>query len=103
MAAVALATEPLGWLLTVPGALFAGWLGLMTMALPNMLWINGMKVLPPGTVATLLVAEPLTATVLGVVRLHESLSVSSVVGLVAVVAGLALLTISEGRAPSPVG
>jgi DME family drug/metabolite transporter len=105
MALVAAATQPFGWVLTGRGAGYAVWLGLMTMALPNLLWINGLRALPPGTVATLLIAEPLTATVLGVLRLHESLTGASILGLVAVVGGLVLLTVRTGakEPATPVG
>ena len=52
--------------------------------------VRGMRGMGPGPAATLLLADPLTATVLGVVVLGETLAPLAVVGLVLVLLGLVL-------------
>lgn len=94
MTGVAVATQPVHVLVTVPGAALAAWLGLVTMALPNFLWVRGLGVLSPGVTATLLVGEPLTATLLGVGILQERLSPAGMAGIALVAAGLIALGFS---------
>ncbi|MDP9416499.1 MAG: EamA family transporter, partial [Actinomycetota bacterium] len=53
--------------------------------------------LPARTAATLGLAEPLVATVLGVVVLDERLGVAAVVGALLVLAGLVLVARSSVR------
>jgi DME family drug/metabolite transporter len=91
MVVVALATQPVAMLATPRGLALTLWLGLMTMALPNYLWVRGLGALAPGVTATLLLGEPLTATVLGVVVLGETLSAADLGGIALVAAGLAAL------------
>jgi DME family drug/metabolite transporter len=91
MALVAVTTQPVAQLLTPSGLALVAWLGLMTMALPNYLWVRGLGVLSPGVTATLLLGEPLTATVLGVLLLGETLSAAAWGGVALVAAGLAAL------------
>ena len=79
------------------GIALVAWLGLFTMALPNILWLKGLGVLSPGITATLLIGEPMTATLLGIAVLHETLTFSGVVGLIAVAAGLAALGVAESN------
>lgn len=88
-----LATGP-GWLLTGSGALLALYLGVATMGGANLLLSYGLRRLAPGPVTTLSLADPVTATVLGVVVLHESLPAPARVGLALLVLGLLL----QGRA-----
>ena len=82
--------QPLGWLLTASGATVAIYLGVATMALANIFMAFGLKRLRPGPVTTLTLADPLTATFLGVFLLQETLSAPAVLGLVLVLLGLLL-------------
>ncbi len=81
------------WLATPAGIGLALWLGVVTMALANGLFGWGLSRLPAPTVSTLTIVEPLTATLLGVLVLRESLSATAVVGMVLLVAGILVLTL----------
>jgi len=83
-------SQPLGWAVTPRGAAVTVYLGIMTMALGNLCAIRGMRGVPPGPASTLLLSDPLVATVLGVVVLDEGLPLSGAVGLLVVLTGLAL-------------
>src|SRR5690554_5929867 len=64
----------LGWLVTAEGALMALWLGLVTTTVAYVLFARGLIGLSAATVSTLTLAEPLTATLLGILVLNETLS-----------------------------
>ena len=80
----------LGWLGTWQGAALAAYLGLATMALANFLFTRGLGGLPAATAATLVLVDPLTATVLGAVLLGQVLSPLGWVGLGVLFVGLVL-------------
>ena len=82
--------ESFAWLAQPSGLAVAVYLGVVTMALANVFAVLGMRGMSPGPAATLLLADPLTATVLGVVVLGETLAPLAVVGLVLVLLGLVL-------------
>jgi DME family drug/metabolite transporter len=67
---VLIATGP-GWLSSIDGAAVALWLGLATTTVAYVLFGRGLRDLPAGPVATLVLAEPLVATLLGVGLLGE--------------------------------
>lgn len=92
--------QPLGWVATPSGLLLALYLGGVTMALANALQIVGLRGLPPGPAATLMLAEPLTATVLGIAILGEQIDPLGVLGLVLVLGGLLLQGRSLGTRPA---
>ncbi|KJC65069.1 DMT family transporter [Agreia bicolorata] len=85
------------WLVTPKGIALALWLGVVTTAVAYLLFGWGLKRLNPTTVATLTLAEPLTATLLGLIVLHEQLSPISIAGLAVIAAGLTLLSISPRK------
>ena len=60
--------------------------------------VGGLRILPAGPVATLVLAEPVVATVLGVVVLGERLGPAGWVGCLLVLAGLALQGVVSGSA-----
>ena len=97
-----LAVQPVGWLATPGGVLLAGYLGLVTTTLAYVLFGRGLAVLPAGPVTTLVLAEPLVATALGVGLLDESLSAAGVAGAALVLAGLVLQGVAAGRSRGPV-
>ena len=82
--------ESLAWVATPSGVTLALYLGVVTMALANVFAVLGMRGMTPGPASTLLLADPLTATVLGVALLGETLTPVAVVGLVLVLVGLVL-------------
>lgn len=57
-----------------------------------------LRMLPPGTVATLALAEPVVATVLGVVVLRERLSLVGWLGAPVVIGALAVMVHATRRA-----
>jgi DME family drug/metabolite transporter len=103
-----LAVQPLDALAQPSGIGLALYLGIATMAFANVLLTSGIHGLPPGPAATLMLTDPVVATLLGVVVLGERLSVIASVGVVLVLAGLLLQGIAIARAnpeslePAPV-
>ena len=92
-----LAVGDLDWLASADGAAMALWLGAVPTALAYTLFARGLRRLPAGEVATLTLAEPVTAAALGAVVLHERPGTAAVVGIALVVAGLAMLALGGGR------
>lgn len=86
-------------LATPAGLVQVAWLGLVTTTLAYVLFGHGLARLGAATVATLTLAEPLTATVLGLTVLDERLATASVVGLGVLAAGLVVLASGARRAP----
>ncbi|WP_306894648.1 EamA family transporter [Agromyces albus] len=99
-----LLTTDAAWLATGPGLAMALWLGLVATTLAYVLFGIGLNELAPATVSTLTLAEPLTAGILGVALLGETLSAGAVIGLVVLSAGILVLAASGTRrtpVPSP--
>ena len=78
----------LGWLGEPRGPALALWLGVVTVALAYPLLARGLARSASGPTATLTLAEPATAAVLGLVVLDEQLDAAGWVGLVLVAAGV---------------
>lgn len=89
-----------GWLTDPGGLATALYLGVVTTAIAYTLFARGLRELPPPTVVTLVLAEPVTATALGVVVLGERPGLSAAVGALLVLAGLMLLA-APGRSSAP--
>ena len=83
-----LAIEPIGWLLTSRGAALGVHLGFVTLAVGYTLYGWGLERLPVPTVVTLTLAEPMTASLLGVVVLGERLGELGWVGVALITVGL---------------
>lgn len=88
------------WLGDARSLLAVLWLGGVTTALAYVLFSRGLRDLPAATVATLTLAEPLTATVLGLAVLHERLTAVDAAALLLIAAGLVVLA-SAGRRRAP--
>lgn len=76
----------------------AGWgvilhLGAVTVALSYSLFAFGLQHIPVATAATLTLAEPLTAGLLGVFLLGEQLSLPALLGIGLILAGLVLVSL----------
>jgi drug/metabolite transporter, DME family len=84
-----LAQRP-AWVLEPSGIALALYLGVATMALANVSLGRGLGGLTPGPVTTLMLTDPLVATLLGVVLLGEVLDGIAWLGLLLVLAGLVL-------------
>lgn len=87
----------LPWLGSLPGAGLAAWLGLVATTAAYLLFAQGLAVLRPGVVATLTLAEPVGATLLGALVLHERLTPAGWVGCALILVGL--LVVGAQRAP----
>ncbi|MEU8381415.1 EamA family transporter [Streptosporangium sp. NPDC048865] len=87
-----------GWLAEPRGLLTALYLGCATTALAYFLYGRGLRTTPVATAATLALAEPAVAALLGVVVLGERLAPASVAGLVLLGASLVAVSL-PGRVP----
>ncbi|GAA1940112.1 DMT family transporter [Agromyces allii] len=85
------------WLTTGPGLAMALWLGLVATTLAYTLFGAGLAGLSPAVVSTLTLAEPITASALGVLVLGETLAAGSVLGLAILGAGIVVLASSGCR------
>lgn len=74
------------------------WLAVVTVALAYVLFATGLKSLRASTVSTLTLVEPMTASLLGLVLLDERLSAPGWIGLMVLLAGVALLAVPDRRA-----
>lgn len=92
-----LVTQPLSWLATPGGAALALWLGLGTTTLAYVLFGRALHHLHAGPVTTLGLAEPVVATVLGVVVLGETLTRAGWLGAALVLGGLVLQGAASSR------
>lgn len=81
----------LTWLASPGGWAMSLWLGLATIALAYTLFTWGLHRLTAATAATLTLAEPLTAAILGLAVLGERLSPLAIGGLAVLAAGLVIL------------
>jgi len=93
-------TQPLAWVGTLSGIALVVYLGVVTMAVANVSQVRGMKGMPPGPAATLLLADPLTATILGMLILGETITAIGVFGMILVLTGLLLQGKALGDRPS---
>jgi len=95
-----------GWLATPGGAALALYLGLVPTALAYVLFARGLRRLPAAEAATLTLAEPLTAALLGALVLGESLGPIALAGAALVLGGLVVLALPRAAprvavAPAP--
>ncbi|MCC2321068.1 EamA family transporter [Cellulomonas xiejunii] len=88
-----LAVVGTGGLTSPAGLATVLWLGLVTTTAAYVLFGYGLARLGAPTVATLTLAEPLTATVLGLAVLGERLSGGAVAGLLVLAVGLVVLAV----------
>ncbi|MDO5739385.1 MAG: EamA family transporter [Ornithinimicrobium sp.] len=89
----------LGWLSTRSGLLMVLWLGVIATGLSYVLFQRGLSGLPASTVASLSLAEPVTATLLGVVVLGEHLSALTLTGILVVALSLLLMALRRKTTP----
>lgn len=84
-------------LYSVEGSVLVVWLGAIATTFAYVLFGRGITHLTPGTVATLNLAEPVVATVLGVLVVHETISGLSLVGCGLIAMSLSVLAVSTVR------
>lgn len=90
--------QGVGWALTAGGALIAAYLGVATMGVANILYTRGLSGLAAPTAATLGLADPVTATALGVLVLGQQVPPLGWLGFLGVVLGLLLQGVWAARA-----
>ena len=90
-----LLTSDLSWLADGGGIAMALFLGAVPTALAYVLFARGLRRLAPGETATLTLAEPLTATGLGILALGERPGAVAAAGAALVLAGLLALAMPE--------
>jgi DME family drug/metabolite transporter len=90
----------LHWLAQPSGYLVILHLGIITAAIGYTLYAQGLSLIPVATTATLTLAEPLTAGLLGVFFLHETLTLPALLGILLIFAGLVVLS-SDNTSPEP--
>jgi DME family drug/metabolite transporter len=83
-----LLTQDVGWVTSGSGAAMALYLGVVTVGMAYTLYGRGLRRLDPPTVITLTLAEPITAAVLSVIVLDESIAGPGWIGIGLVLAGL---------------
>lgn len=93
-----LLTQDLTWLLTWRGAAVALHLGLFTTALAFLLFSYGLSKISFPSAVTLSLAEPITASLLGVFLLGEKMTAISSIGLLMVFLGLVILSVGQIKA-----
>ena len=92
-------TSPLAWVFTPAGITLALWLGIVTVAVAYLLFGWGLKRLSPTVVTTLTLGEPLSATLLGILVLHEQLTPIAMIGLGVIALGLLVLSLPARKEP----
>jgi drug/metabolite transporter, DME family len=88
----------LRWLAQPAGILVIFHLGVITAALSYTLFARGLQLIPVATAATLTLAEPLTAGLLGVFFLHEPLTTLALFGILLIFIGLVVLSTEKTQA-----
>ncbi len=91
------------WLVETRGVLVALHLSLLTVGLSYALWARGLIRVSASTAVTLSLAEPLTAATLGVLVVGERLPLIALLGIVMLVAGLALISLGQPARPPALG
>lgn len=90
----------LRWLASIRGFSVALVLGLVGTAIPYGMFSIALTMIPISTACTLTLMEPMTATLLGVFLLGESLGIKALAGIVLIFAGIIVLSLPERfRAP----
>lgn len=85
------------WFVTPRGFLLALWLGLASTTTSYVMFGYGLTHLAPGVVATLVLSEPVVATLLGVGVLGESIPPRGWFGCLLIAIGLVLVAHNESR------
>jgi DME family drug/metabolite transporter len=94
-------TADFTWLAQPRGLAVTLHLGLVSVALAYNLFARGLTRVPVATAATLTLAEPLTAGMLGVFLLGERLTPLAGFGILLIFMGLALVSVRQSPAPLP--
>jgi DME family drug/metabolite transporter len=83
------------WLTTRNGILTTLWLGIFTTSVGYILFMYGLKRIPSSLAATVVLAEPATATILAAVVIGEPLVAQSYLGIATVALGILYISKSK--------
>ena len=97
-APIALATG--GWISSSKDVLFLIYVGVMATTVANISFGIGMHNLAPATVTSIMLLEPVAATMWGIFLLDEKLTAQGLLGCVIVLSALGLLAYSESKKPT---
>ncbi|MBC8209140.1 MAG: EamA family transporter [Desulfobulbaceae bacterium] len=89
----------LNWIASVRGVSVSLHLGLITGALAYALFSTGLQVVPVAAAATITLAEPLTAGLLGIFLLGETVGTMGLLGMALLLSGLLILAIPRKTHP----
>lgn len=89
--------RPVAWISTSRGVVMIAFLGLVTLTLAYVAFGKGLQKLVPTTVVMLTLLEPVVATMLAYLVLHENVSGQSWLGMSLVLVGLPIVAISVQR------
>jgi DME family drug/metabolite transporter len=89
------------WIVTGRGLLVVGWLTVVATAVSYIFFAHGLKGTPVAVAATLILAEPVTAAILGMTILDEPVRSTTVSGIALVSAGLLMLSRDTPSEPVP--
>jgi DME family drug/metabolite transporter len=81
------------WLHATRGIELAAYLAVGPTILAYLLFARGLRQMTASETTTIVLAEPVTATILGVTVLHQPLGVTAVVGVLLVIAGIGVLAL----------
>ena len=95
------AAADVSWLAQPRGVLVALHLGLITGAVAYLLFGRGVRTVAVSATATLTLAEPLTAGILGFTVLGEQITLLAGAGIGLLVIGLVILSLPSGTAGNP--
>jgi DME family drug/metabolite transporter len=88
------------WLTTRNGILTTLWLGIFTTSVGYILFMYGLKRIPSSLAATVVLAEPATATILAAVVIGEQLVAQSYLGIATVALGILYISKSKRASAS---
>ncbi len=87
----------LNWVFNLRGITTVLYLGGVTAALAFLFYAIGLRYTTTATAVTLTLAEPLTASLLGIFLIGEKLSLLSLLGLLLLISGIIILFINKGE------
>ncbi|MDR0488738.1 MAG: DMT family transporter [Propionibacteriaceae bacterium] len=90
------------WLATPRGIAVTSWMAIATLCIAYMLTVAGMRGMTAASTTTVGLAEPATATLLGVVVLSEPLTLTRVLGLAAIIGGVVVLGLTKASSTTQV-
>lgn len=88
------------WLHSIRGVELAAYLAAVPTVLAYVLFARGLRRLTASETTTIVLAEPVTAAILGVFVLHEPLGAPAVAGVMLVLAGIGVLAVPGASSPA---